>query len=114
MERRTVPATGSGGGGGAGSGGDACDISFDVDLSGVNIAVAQTVSVGEVLSVDLDNINGFDVVVCRKQANMQVVGSVAAIPQLGQLIGCLRSGRVYTATVAACNVSIVTVHVELV
>ncbi|MBX5146677.1 hypothetical protein [Rhizobium lentis] len=66
------------------------------------------------MSVDLTNINGFDVVVCRKQANMQVVGSIAAIRQLGQLIGCLRSGRLYNATVTVCNVSIVTVHIELV
>lgn len=114
--QQTAPQSGTKGastgtGGGFGSS-DPCAIAFDVNLSGVNVAVAAGISVGTTLQVVLTVSNGFDVVVCQTAAG-QVVGSLAAFPGLATLVGCLRSGRRYIAQVTVLNGTIVTVHVEL-
>jgi hypothetical protein len=106
-------AKGWGGSGGEAGAFDPCEIEFDVDLSGVNVSVAAGLVVGTVLRVELTVINGFDVVVCRTTAGA-VVGSLAAFPGLATLVGCMRGGRRYAATVTALNGTNVGVHVGLV
>lgn len=106
----TMGASTGAGGGFASS--DPCAIAFDVNLSGVNVAVAAGISVGTTLHVALTVSNGFDVVVCQTAAGL-VVGSLAAFPGLATLVGCLRGGRRYIAQVTVLNGTIVTVHVEL-
>ncbi|UWU25444.1 hypothetical protein N2601_31130 (plasmid) [Rhizobium sp. CB3060] len=100
-----------GGGGGGGGQVDPCALEFDVNLSGVNVVLAATGVVGQVMVVRLTVINGFDVVVCET-APGSVLGSLAAFQGLAQLIGCLRSGRRYTARITAINGATISVHVD--
>jgi hypothetical protein len=102
---------GSGGGGGSFEGGSDCDLSFETDLAGVNSAVAGGLGVGDILSVALVEQHGFPTVVCRTSSG-QIVGSLANVEDLAQLISCMQQGHSYTATIRDVGATHCTVYVE--
>lgn len=66
---------------------------------------------GEDLQVSLIKQGTFDVAVCRTQQGL-VLGSLANIEDLAQLIACIRQGVSYTASVRSCGATFCSVYVE--
>lgn len=118
--------SGSGGVGGGGGGGssskprrkpgtkpgspaDPCDISFTRPLDGIQKQVLASVTVGDVLSVNLASKGQFKAVTCESPKG--VVGTLAGFPGLTNLIECLEDGVTYSATVTkktsnSCTVAV--------
>ena len=87
------------GGGDAGGKADPCDISFEVDLTGVIAGALKAVSVGDKLDIAIVVSGGYEAVVCQIRKSKTVVGTLAGFPGLTALIACIKQGNVYTATI---------------
>jgi hypothetical protein len=103
--------TGTKGTGGSAKGSDPCDLSFEVDLQGVQQAALGSVAVGQNLEVAITRAGGYETVVCRLPNRGGVVGALAAFPGLAALIACIRQDHEYIATVVRiergrCRVSV--------
>lgn len=96
-----APRTGQAGQGGAGGGGgaDPCDLRYDTDLTGVRAPAAATVRERDVLDVALHREGPFETAVCSTRTAAEIVGSLAGMEGLDQLLGCLRAGHRYEALV---------------
>jgi hypothetical protein len=91
------PKTGGGAGGGLGGGdggGSACDISLDATLASPVPGVVGTLSVGDILSVNL-NATGAAPIVEVTADTGAVAGTLAGLPNLRTLIQCLQDGVAY-------------------
>jgi hypothetical protein len=90
---------------------DRCDLSFEVDLSGVNAALLRAITVGSPLDVSIIRVQGFETAACTPPGGRDVVGTLAAFEGLADLIECIKLRNVYTATVVffdrgTCRVAI--------
>jgi hypothetical protein len=92
--------------------GDRCDLDFSVDLSAVDIVLLRTLATGAVLIVDLIEIDNLEAVVCRRPAERDVVGTLAAFEGLADLIDCMRRGNKYSARITRLSGATCTVHVQ--
>ena len=97
----------SGGGGGGGGGGDGggeeidCNkLRFEAQLASPQAAVVATLSVGEVLDVDVVNMSGQLVVQVLKGGS--AAGGLAG-PDATRLRNCIGNGHQYKATVRTIN-----------
>jgi hypothetical protein len=103
MTQQPMPGgrTGEVGGGGPGGGGgpDPCDLRYDTDLTGVRAPVLAVVRERDVLDVTLHREGPFETAVCRTRMAADIVGSLAGMEGLDQLLGCLRAGHRYEAKV---------------
>lgn len=68
------------------------------DLVGVQRSAVRTLEIGNELNVRIIERDGFAAVVCETSAG-SVVGSLAGVPGLSQLIGSIKSGKSYVAIV---------------
>lgn len=109
--RRGSGSGGASGGAGGGGGSDECDLAFETDLAAVNAQVTGGLSPGDELSVVLVEQHGFPSVACRTDSG-EVVGSLANVEDLAQLIGCMQQGNVYIATIRDVGPTYCTVFVE--
>lgn len=90
--------------------GDKCDIELDVDLIGIDPAQLVGLTKGTVLAVQLKTVGSTKSAVVVGSAG-GVVGSLAAVRGLSQLLRCMEDGVNYQATVQSisktgCNVSV--------
>lgn len=90
---------------------DRCDLSFEVDLSGIDAALLRALTVGSVLDVSLIQVAGFETAACMRAGARDVVGTLAAFEGLADLIECIKLRNTYKATVVsidrgACRVAI--------
>jgi hypothetical protein len=114
--RPKITSTSKGKKGGSSTGGepgeDRCDLKFDVDLEGINHPALPKIKVGDELDVVIvPSGTGYEAVVCRIRDTSEVVGALAAFPDLSTLIACIKQGNRYVATVkkiqrGACTVSV--------
>jgi len=79
---------------------DVCDLVIDVDLEGVRSAATAGLRIGEALTVTLEVGPRYPVAVC-KRIDGTVVGSLAGLVNLTQLINCLQDGVRYTVRVTS-------------
>ncbi len=93
---------GSGGGGGAPDDPNAtCDkLKFEAQLTSPQPAVVKTLALGEVLDVQLVNMNGTLVIQVQKAG--QPVGGLVG-PDATRLRNCIGNGHLYVATVKTLN-----------
>ena len=90
-------------------GGDQCDIVIDTDLESVRGELLARLAVGEKLGVELRSSGGaFQSVVCLT-ADGAVVGAIAAVKGISDIINCLERGRRYEVQItsiegATCHV----------
>jgi hypothetical protein len=68
---------------------DRCELAFDVDLSAVRLQPLRALQIGTLLDVSLVEEGNFESVVCRRQAERDVVGTLAAFEGLDDLITVL-------------------------
>lgn len=108
---RTSGSGGGGGSGGESGGSDQCDLAFETDLAAVNTSVTGNLEVGDSLSVGLLEQQGFPTVVCRTNSG-ELVGSLANVEDLAQLIACIQQGNRYAATIRDLGSTYCTVFVE--
>ncbi|MDD5299423.1 MAG: hypothetical protein PHD65_02905 [Gallionella sp.] len=104
----------SGSGGSGYSGGfepiDTCDSLFiETQLSSPKEDVIRTLSVGDILSVDVRQFGTTLVVVVLHQG--EVAGGIAA-PQVQKLRECISQGTIYDATVTSLNGGQVRVRIK--
>ena len=78
---------------------DPCDISFEVDLTGVKADALKTISVGDKLDVAIVTSGAYEAVVCQVPKSGAPIGTLAGFPGLAALIACIRQGNNYTATI---------------
>ncbi|ABS61957.1 hypothetical protein Plav_0334 [Parvibaculum lavamentivorans DS-1] len=83
-------------------GADDCDLSFTVDLVGVQPEITSSLSFGDELLVTLKTNGAVTSVVCADERG-EVAGTLAAFRGLARLIGCLRQGESYVAVVQAAS-----------
>lgn len=87
-----------------------CDLlRFEAQIASPQPAVVATLSVGEVLSVDVATMNGQ--VVVRVLKGAAIVGGLAG-PDATRLRRCAEEGHLYKATVRSINGGQVRVFVE--
>jgi hypothetical protein len=103
--------SGAGGGGGGGGEGGSCDLNFEVDLAGVNGSIAGSLEIGAELNVAIVQQNNFPTVVCRTSVQ-EVVGSLANVEDLAELIACMQAGHTYAATVRDVGPTYCSVFIE--
>lgn len=96
----TKPGGGSGGGGGADGGADKCAIYETAVLASPVPVVVATISVGDILAVELET-SPRDRVVVRTNDG-QVAGAITSI-RLVDMIECIGDGYVYQAEVKSIN-----------
>jgi hypothetical protein len=110
----TAPATASGAGGGGPTSAppDKCDHNFRVALVSTKPAALPALKQGDHLEVGLHHDPPYLVVVCRIPPAGQVVGSIANVPRLDELIRCIQQGVAYTALITNLSGTNVTVHVH--
>lgn len=105
--------SGSGGGGyGGGFATDevACDrLAFDTQLSSPKAAVVAQISIGELLSVTLEQQGAVQVVVIKR--GNDVAGGITS-PKMARLLECIRLGTRYQATVTAKSDGQVSVRIS--
>jgi hypothetical protein len=97
---------GSGGGGGYGSSspysgsgeggqtGNPCDLAFSANVFSPVAAIVGQVVVGDDVSIVLQN-NSIGVLVPRLGNTNSRLGTLAGIPELGDLIACIQQGNTY-------------------
>lgn len=90
---------GQGGVEGLGGSADPCNLRYDTDLTGVRAPAVVTVRERDVLDVTLHREDPFETAVCRTRPAADIVGSLAGMEGLDQLLGCLRAGHLYEARV---------------
>jgi hypothetical protein len=78
---------------------DRCDLSFEVDLSGVNAVLLRATAVGSSLDVSIIRVEGFETAACTRPGERDVVGTLAAFEGLADLIECIKLRNTYKATV---------------
>lgn len=106
--------SGGGGGGGGGGGPDygPCEeLKFDAQLTSPQPAVVQTLSVGEILQIDIVSIKGQQILQVLKDT--QPVGGLIG-GDAARLRECILAGHEFNATVISINGGQVRVHVEYV
>ena len=94
-----APGSTAGSEGGNAPTGSPCDLSYDVELTGVRADVVAVVRIGDVLDVALHRAGAFETAVCRTRPAGRVVGTLANVEGLDELLGCLRTHHRYAATV---------------
>lgn len=82
---------------------DRCDLSFEVDLSGINATLLRVMTVGSVLDVSLIQVAGFETAACTRAGAHDVVGTLAAFEGLADLIECIKLRNTYKATVVSID-----------
>ena len=78
---------------------DDCDLSFEVELSGIKIELIRTIFVGSVLDVALVQVGAFETAACTRPVERDVVGTLAAFEGLADLIECIKLRNAYQARV---------------
>lgn len=105
--------SGSGGGGyGGGFATDevACDrLAFDTQLGSPKAAVVAQISVGDVLTVALDQQGAVQVLVIKR--GNEIAGGITS-PKMARLLECIRQGTRYQATVTAKSDGQVSVRIS--
>lgn len=89
------PSSGAGGSGGGDGGNDPCALIEKTILNSPNPVVISTLSVGDVLIVDVDTSQGKRVVA---KANNQIAGTITSV-NLVRIISCIEDGYSYKAVV---------------
>lgn len=92
---------------GEGGGGLTCELSFEVELSGIDSDVLDTCEVGELLTVGANDA----AIICRKHTG-EIVGSVIGVSELSTLLFCLGEGVAYEATITAKSDFLCSVRIE--
>jgi hypothetical protein len=81
--------------GDAPAGGDlTCDLSFEVELSSINVDTLASCKVGDLLTVGIHEKS----VICRKRDGT-IIGSIIGVEELQSLISCIILGKTYEATI---------------
>lgn len=94
------PNGGSGGGGGpGGSSGPNCNLHYEAELAGVRADAASLLRMGDTLDVILHRSGEYEAVACRTQPPGEIVGTLANVEGLDELLGCLRTNHRYVAVV---------------
>ena|SRR5689334_18100497 len=78
---------------------DPCDIALEADLASVKKDVLSRVTVGDSLEVAIVAAGAYQSVVCRVPGIGEILGSLAAVPKLTDLISCIAQGHKYSAIV---------------
>jgi len=109
--KNTNQPAASGGGVRLGQPVDPCNLDFVASLTSANPTAVAKIHLNDELSVVL-HAGAFLVAVCRIPATAEVVGSIAGVPQLNDLIGCLQQGVAYSARVILATPTRVDVRVR--